>query len=203
MSSHVALLRAVNVGGHNRVAMSDLRELFAHLGFESVQTLLQSGNVVFSSPSGSLKTLERKLQTSCADRLGVETEVFIRSAQQWNGVVQKNPFPEEARKTPGQLVVVFLGKPASASALRSLEGMAGKEYVSGARTHLYVVYPDGIGRSRLTASVIEKTLGRPSTARNWNTILRIHGVLSQATSATSSGELADRPEAVSRKEGAS
>jgi len=76
--------------------------------------------------------------------------------------------------------VVFVKKPVSGSALRTLEGaIKGKEYVSGARSHVYVVYPDGIGRSRLTASVIEKALGSPGTARNWNTVLKLQAAVSQ------------------------
>jgi len=181
MGSHVALLRAVNVGGRNRVAMADVRELCAHLGLESVQTFLQSGNVVFTSPSRAGKALERALEARCAERLGLETEFFVRSARQWSDVVEKNPFAQEASKSPGKLAVVFLKKPASAGAIRSLESaITGNEYVSGARGHVYVVYPDGIGRSRLTASLIEKALGSSGTARNWNTILKLQAAVSQA-----------------------
>ncbi|HJO03850.1 MAG TPA: DUF1697 domain-containing protein [Acidobacteriota bacterium] len=82
MGSHVALVRAINVGGRNRVAMADLRELFAHLELEPVQTFLQSGNVVFGSPSRASKTLERDLETQCAARLGVDTAFLVRSARQ-------------------------------------------------------------------------------------------------------------------------
>ena len=166
------------------MAMADLRELFAHLGLEPVQTLLQSGNVVFAGPSRGGKTLERSLAAQCAARLGVETEFFVRSARQWSDVVERNPFSEEARETPGKLVVVFLKKPVSGSVMRSLEGaIKGKEYVSAARSHVYVVYPDGIGRSRLTASVIEKALGSRGTARNWNTVLKLQAAVSQASNA--------------------
>ena len=91
MGSHVALLRAINVGGRNRVAMADLRELFAHLGFAPVQTLLQSGNVVFASPTRAGKTLERALAAECAAWLGVETEFFVRSARQWSEVLEAEP----------------------------------------------------------------------------------------------------------------
>ena len=184
MGRHVALLRAVNVGGRNRVVMADLRKFFAHLGLESVQTLLQSGNVVFSSQSRAGKTLERTLEARFAARFGLEAAFFVRSARQWSDIVEKNPFSQEARKNPGKLAVVFLKRPASASAIRSLEGaITGNEYVSGARGHVYVVYSDGIGRSRLTASVIEKALGGPGTARNWNTILKLQAAVSQAMGA--------------------
>jgi hypothetical protein len=116
----------------------------------------------------------------------LETAFFVRSARQWSDIVEKNPFSQGARKIPGKLAVVFLNEPASASAIRSLEGaITGNEYVSGAGGHVYVVYPDGIGRSRLTASVIEKALGGPGTARNWNTILKLQAAVSPARGAAS------------------
>lgn len=186
MGSHVALLRAINVGGRNRVAMADLRELFVYLRLEPVQTFLQSGNVVFESPTRAGKPLERSLAAQCAVRLGVETEFFVRSARQWNAVVEQNPFAEEARETPGKLVVVFLKKTVSGSAIRTLQSaIKGKEYVSGVRSHVYVMYPDGIGRSRLTAAAIERVLGTPGTARNWNTILKLQAGVSKTSNASS------------------
>ena len=175
---HVALLRAINVGGHNRVAMADLRALFAHLGYESVQTFLQSGNVAFTSSSKDGKALESALEAGCAARLGLQTQFIVRSARQWNAVVENNPFSQEAQTTPDKLGVFFLKKPAPASAIRLLEGaIKGSEYVSGARGHVYIVYPNGIGRSRLTPAVIEKALGSPVTARNWNTMLKLQAAV--------------------------
>ena len=98
MPTQIALLRAVNVGGRNRLAMADLRALFVTLGFESVQTLLQSGNVVFMSSSGADKKLERILEARAKADLELQTDFFVRSAKEWNTLVQHNPFPRGRRR---------------------------------------------------------------------------------------------------------
>ena len=174
MPTQIALLRAVNVGGRNRLAMADLRALFVTLGFESVQTLLQSGNVVFMSSSGADKKLERILEARAKADLELQTDFFVRSAKEWNTLVQHNPFPREAKKDPSKLVVVFLKDTPSSNAVSSLQSsIQGRERVRTHGRQAYVVYPDGLGRSRLTAAAIEKALGGRVTARNWNTILKL------------------------------
>ena len=88
---HVALLRAVNLGAHNKVAMSDLRDLLDQLGFEEPRSLLQSGNLVFRAARPAGASLERLLETEAEKRLQLRTEFFVRSAREWNGVVAGNP----------------------------------------------------------------------------------------------------------------
>lgn len=184
MGSHIALVRAINVGGRNRVAMADLRELFANLGFVSAQTFLQSGNVVFDGGSKAGPTLERTLEAECTARLALDTDFMVRSARQWNDIVANNPFPDEADEHPGQLAVVFLKKPASGPAVRSLaSALRGRESIEGGGKQVYIVYPDGIGRSRLTAPIIERALNSSCTARNWNTVLKVHAAVSRTAHA--------------------
>src|ERR1700730_10493888 len=108
MSIHVALLRAVNVGGRNSVAMSDLRDLLGDLGFSGVTTLLQSGNVVFQSDRLTGHALERLLEKETSKRLGVSGDYVIRSAEEWETIVARNPLPKEAKSDPSHLVVMFL-----------------------------------------------------------------------------------------------
>src|SRR5262252_7340844 len=118
MTIQIALLRAVNVGGRGAVAMSDLRDFIATLGFKDAQSLLQSGNLVFDAGRQAGPALE---------------------------------------------------------ALRA--AIKGREVIRAAGRHLYIVYPDGIGRSRLTNAVIEGKLGTRGTGRNWNTVLKLVGLV--------------------------
>ena len=118
--THVALLRAVNVGGSKRLAMADLRAFFTSLGFESVETMLQSGNVVFASRSGASKELESRLEARAATDLDLETDFFVRSTRQWHALVRHNPFRREAKSNPSKLASVFLNSQASARAVESL-----------------------------------------------------------------------------------
>ncbi len=174
--THVALLRAVNVGGRRPVAMSDLRNLFSALGYEPVQTLLQSGNVVFTSSSGAGE-LEHILETRAQSDLDLETDFFVRSLKQWKALVQRNPFTRAAENEPSKLAVMFLRKTPSARAVGSLQSsIKGPELIRARGKQAYVVYPNGIGRSRLTGAVIEKALGSRGTARNWNTVLGIKAI---------------------------
>ena len=171
---YIGLLRAVNVAGRNTVGMADLRAFLAGLGMEDVRSLLQSGNVVFRSDSRSTAALEELFEKQVVKRLGLETDFFVRTAGDWRAVIAGNPFPREGERDPGRLLVLFLKDapaPGDVSALQA--AITGREVVKVRDRHGYVVYPDGIGRSRLTTVLIESKLGTRLTGRNWNTILKL------------------------------
>jgi uncharacterized protein (DUF1697 family) len=171
---HIALLRAINVGGRNLVAMTDLRQLFTDLGFRGARTLLQSGNVMFESSQKADAQLERQLEKEIAERLGVAADFIVRSANEWKHIVAGNPFPKQAKEDPGHLLVSFLKSAPSLEDVRSLESaIKGPEIIRGDGKQLYIVYPDGVGRSKLTATLIERKLETRGTARNWNTVLKL------------------------------
>jgi len=177
MTLHVALLRAVNLPSHNKAGMAELRKLLAELGFEDVQSLLQSGNLVFRSESRTSGQLEGLLEAEAKKRLGLETDFFVRTASEWKTLVAGNPFPEEAERDPGHLIVMFLKAEPDAKDVAALQAaIKGREVVRAKGRHAYIVYPDGIGRSRLTNVLIEKKLGTRGTGRNWNTVLKLGAV---------------------------
>src|SRR5437899_12272360 len=103
MSVQIALLRAINVGGRAMVAMSDLRALAEDLGFTGVRTLLQSGNLVLRSDMPSARG-ERALEQEAKKRLGLETDIMVRTAAQWRAILARNPFPEHAKRAPASLL---------------------------------------------------------------------------------------------------
>lgn len=174
MTTHVALLRAVNVAGHQQVAMSDLRALLSGMGFSDVRSLLVSGNLVFGGGSGDGPALERRLEAEAAKRLGLETDFFVRTADEWRALVAKNPFPEAAERDPGHLVVMLLKDAPGAARARALQRtITGREEIRAVGRQAYVTYPDGIGRSKLSVVRIEKGLGTRGTGRNWNTVLKL------------------------------
>jgi uncharacterized protein (DUF1697 family) len=174
VTTYLALLRGVNVGGHKSVAMADLRGMLTHLGFEDAQSILQSGNLVFRSRARPGAQLERSLETESKARLALETDFFVRTATEWKAVVARNPFREEARRDPGRLVVMLLKAAPAAQDVKALQAaITGPEVVRADGTHAYIVYPNGIGRSRVTNVLIERTLGTRGTGRNWNTVLKL------------------------------
>ena len=178
MASHVALLRAVNVGGKT-LAMAELRAFAAALGLGDPRTLLQSGNLVFAAGGRRPGDLEALLERGAAKPLGVGTEFFVRSAREVAAIIAANPFPDAARRDPARLLVMFLKATPRADAVETLRAaIKGRETVAADGRQLYIVYPDGIGRSKLTGGVIEKTLATRGTGRNWNTVLKLAAAVS-------------------------
>lgn len=177
MKGHVALLRAVNVAGYGAVAMSRLVELFAAIGLGGAKTLLASGNVIFDA-DGIGPALEDRLRAEAIARLGLDTDFLVRSGGEWQALIAANPFPDVARDDPGHLLAYTLKTGARDSAQTRLAGMiAGPEQVRLVGGCLYAVYPEGVGRSKLTLGLIEKSLGVSATGRNWNTVLKIGAAL--------------------------
>jgi uncharacterized protein (DUF1697 family) len=174
---HIALLRAVNLAGYNKVGMADLRELLGGLGFTDAQTLLQSGNIVFSGGNKTTTALEQTLERAAAKQLGLETDFFVRTAREWQEVIDANPFPREAKEDPGYLLAVIVKHDLAAADVTALQkAIVGREVVRAKGRCAYIVYPDGIGRSKLTSALIEKKLGTRGTGRNWNTVLKLAAV---------------------------
>jgi uncharacterized protein (DUF1697 family) len=154
--------------------MTDLRETLSALGFAQPRTLLQSGNAVFECAARPSADLERRLEDALSARLGLETDVFVRTALEWAAVVARNPFPAEASRDPRHLVLLCLKDAPRRPAIARLQAaITGREILRAAGRHAYVVYPDGIGRSRLTNTLIETVLGAVATGRNWNTVVKL------------------------------
>lgn len=174
MTVRIALLRAINVGGRGKLAMADLRGVFTAAGFTDVQTVLQTGNVIFRSEEPDDRALEARLEEAVAAQLGLQTDIMIRDADGWRAMIAGNPFPGEAKDAPGHLVGMFLKASVTPAAVKEMESqIKGRERVQPGGQQLFIFYADGIGRSKLTNAWIEARLGTRGTGRNWNTILKI------------------------------
>jgi uncharacterized protein (DUF1697 family) len=170
----IALLRAVNVGGHASVGMADLRGVLSALRLTDPRSLLQTGNLVFAGTGHTSGALEILLENEAASRLSLHTDFFVRSAVEWQALVDANPFRQEAARDPAHLVVMCLKRAPSADDIEALRSaISGPEVVQAIGKQLYAVYPAGIGRSKLTMAVIERTLRTRGTGRNWNTVLKL------------------------------
>lgn len=173
----VAFLRAVNVGGRNRVPMKELRELFESLGLTDVRTYVQSGNVVFTAPSRGAGAIVNELEKAVADSFGVNTNVLLRSKSELEKVATRHPFAADDRE-PTHLHVLFLhDKPTKANAGRLEEDrfLPDRFVVKGQEVFLH--YPNGQGRSKLTIDYFERRLDTAGTARNWKTVLTLREML--------------------------
>jgi uncharacterized protein (DUF1697 family) len=172
MARLVALLRGINLGSQNRVNMAELRDLLEELGYADVRTLLQSGNAVISSDAPPAQ-VERELETAIADRLGVRTEVIVRTRDELADVIARDPFGKEAAD-PKRYQVSFLSGPPDPAAARELaEADVAPERVVIDGREVYAWHPDGLQRSRLANRLGRADLGVAATARNWNTVTKL------------------------------
>ncbi|HYI65239.1 MAG TPA: DUF1697 domain-containing protein [Allosphingosinicella sp.] len=172
----VALLRAVNVGGR-KLPMAELRALCAELGWKDAVTYIQSGNVVFSA-AGQAGAIEKVLEEAIAGRFGLDVPVIVRSTAQWARYPAGNPFPHAAKDEPNRLMLLLSKRPPApgAEAVIQARALAG-EQVRRAGDALWFHYPEGAGISKLTPSLIDRAIGSPGTARNYNTVLKLKEML--------------------------
>jgi uncharacterized protein (DUF1697 family) len=164
----------MNVGGNKMIPMAELKKLLEAEGLAEVKTLLQSGNVVFQSKSANAAALESQLEKLIAKKFGHAVDIIVRNQAWCKKVIADNPFPDEARNDPSHFLIMALKSAPTAAALEVLKSaITGGEYFQPGERCLYLVYPDGMGRSKLTNALIDRKLGTTGTARNWNTMLKI------------------------------
>jgi uncharacterized protein (DUF1697 family) len=165
----IVLLRGINLGSRNRVAMPALRELLAGAGFEDVRTYVQSGNVVLQTRRKPA-SVERACEQLIAAELGLDIAVVVRTRDELAEIVRRNPLGDVARN-PKRYQVSFLGSKPSRDLVERLSGLsADGERVEVIGREIYAWHPDGVARSKLWAGLAGKGLGVKATARNWTTV---------------------------------
>lgn len=182
MPTHVALLRGINVGGRNRVAMADLREVVTSLGHTDVATYIQSGNVVFTTPEADTGPLAAALERAIAETLGVRPRVVVVSRHELSQVIAGNPYPGETN--PQCLHAVFRSEEMGADEVAAVAAAVQRARQKGSRDEaqvvgrtLYLRTPDGLGRSELAAQLARSgnvlDAGSAATMRNWATVRKL------------------------------
>lgn len=176
MGRMVALLRAVNVGGR-KLPMAELRALCAELGWSHVATYIQSGNLVFTA-TGKAEAIEAVLEQAIEKQFGLDVPAIVRSRAEWSKYLNLNPFPEAAKDEAAKLHLLLSKKPPAKDAAETIQTRArAGEQVKQAGEALWIHYPNGAGTSKLTPSLIDRAIGSPGTARNWNTVLKLEEML--------------------------
>jgi uncharacterized protein (DUF1697 family) len=177
MTRYVVLLRAVNVGGNNKVPMARLRELAEQLGYSDIATYVQSGNLVLSADTTKAAEVETAIADAIRDDLGVDVAVTARNRKELAAVIDANPFDDIA-DDPKRLLVSFLTAAPDAAKLKALdrEEFAPERFEFGDRC-IYQWFPDGVGRSKMAAAPWDRRLGVRGTARNWRTVTTLLDML--------------------------
>ena len=175
----IVLLRGVNLGARNRIAMPELREALAGAGFDEARTYLQSGNVVLSSDHPP-ERVARECERLIAERFGFDIAVVVRTRDELAAVVQRNPLGAIA-DNPKRYQVTFLAAEPDPEVVRKLEGAAvAPERLVLSGRELYAWHPEGIGRSKLWALLAGPRLGVTATARNWTTVTSLLAIVDEA-----------------------
>jgi len=177
VTPHVALLRGINVGGHRRVPMAELRALAEGLGWSGVRSYIQSGNLVFGA-EGERESLEEALEAAIAGRFGFEVPVLVRSAAEWSELAEGSPFVGEARTEPNRVMLALCKAPPGddAAALIEARAVAGERVVRRSDA-LWIHFPSGAGTSKITPALLDRAAGSPVTLRNWRTVAELGAML--------------------------
>jgi len=170
---HVALLRGVNVGGANKLAMKDLKAIFECAGCAQVETIIQSGNVVFEAPPKIIGALPAAIAAQIRSKFGLETPVILRSGAELRAMVEANPFVR-ASVAEAELHVMCLAARPSAGDVAALDPQRSPsdEFIVAGQ-HIYLRLPNGVARSKLTYAYFDKALKTIGTSRNWRTLARL------------------------------
>lgn len=185
MARYAALLRGINVGGRNKVAMADLRTLVTALGHEDVATYVQSGNVVFSGSRAAVAELADALERELAAQLDLQAAVVVLTAGTLAQVIEQNPYPDE--DDPKHLHVAFTQDPLDVEAVAGVADAQERAAQKGSPDAatvvdgvLYLRTPDGLGRSELGAQLNRKGgVAREATLRNWTTVTKLMALLEE------------------------
>ncbi|CAG9985582.1 unnamed protein product [Clonostachys byssicola] len=177
MTTYVALLRGINVGGRRKVLMADLRELLSSLELDNVRTYLQSGNAVFTA-SEPLEEVHTCVDKAISERFFNDIPIFLRSGEDIDALIKNNPFASACDSLPKSVHVIFLSSSPEAEKVKELDIYATREEKIVAHgEHLFVHFPNGYGKSKLTPTVVERILGVSTTARNWQTIMALQSLM--------------------------
>lgn len=174
MAVVISLLRGVNLGGQKIIKMDALRALYQSLKFEDVATFIQSGNVVFRTKERDLAKLAKHIGDGIETSFGFRPEVVLRTTEEMRGVIARNPFAARKEIEPSKLLVWFLASAPSAEAREKvLTVKIEREEMRMDERELYIYFPDGQGRSKLSLPSVDRALQILGTGRNWNTVQKL------------------------------
>ena len=172
MATWIVLLRGINVGGANRLAMADLRALVGSLGHTSVSTYIQSGNIVLTTARADRRSLAAEISAGIEATHGLSVSAVLRTPAEMRAALAANPFTTEPEAT--KVLITFLSDEPAAHDVADLE----RDRFTPDRfqllgSEIYMYYPTGAGRSKMTLDYFEKRLGVRGTARNLNTVSKL------------------------------
>lgn len=179
MPTYVILLRAVNVGGYGKLPMAEFRKMLSGLGFDRVETYIQSGNAVVDTKAPAPKVAQ-SVAAALEKLTGAAIGVVVRTHEELDTLIRENPFAKEAEDGT-KVHVAFLAGPAGHGARAALDRIveqypARRDRYYLASNHIYFHLPDGAADTKFTGKTLDKAIGVIGTGRNWNTVLKLHAM---------------------------
>jgi uncharacterized protein (DUF1697 family) len=171
MKTYIALLKGINVGGHKKVPMADLRELLTKSGFENVQTYIQSGNVILQSSKSDISVIEKNIQESIMDHFGFEISVLVKTRSDLNRIFNDSPFSEEKKKA--SYFMLLRNTPEDDLVKVASEKVYEGEEYKILKDCIYFFCEKGFGQAKFNANFFERKLKTFVTARNYNTMVKL------------------------------
>lgn len=168
------MLRAVNLGPHNRIKMDVLRKLYESLGFQDVRTYVQSGNVVFRAEARGLAQIATGIEEAIQREFGFRPAVLLRTVGELRKAIAQNPFSKRRGIEPSRLLITFLAKepePTACERIRAIKAEPEEIHLRG--RELYIYYPNGMARPKVPWTTVEKILQVSGTGRNWNSVTKL------------------------------
>ncbi|NRB82186.1 MAG: DUF1697 domain-containing protein [Winogradskyella sp.] len=177
MKTYIALLRGINVGGHNKVPMAELRALLTKSGFENVKTYIQTGNIICQDEEGDVIDIESKLRNTILDYFGFEVAVLVRTRDQIQAIFDRCPFPED-QKTNSYFAMLS-HKPDHALVIEAKEKTYDNEVYDIIEDALYFYCANGYGKAKFSLNYFERKLKVDATARNYKTMVKLLALSSE------------------------
>ncbi len=171
MKSYIALLRGINVGGHKKVPMAELRELLTKSGLENVNTYIQSGNVIFQSSEGNKAKLEAIIHKVILEQFGFEVPILVRSKDDIKTILEACPFPKE-KKIESYYIMLNEAPKKNLVVEVSQQTFPNEEFII-TNNCVYIFYTLGAGKAKLGINWFEKKLKVKATARNYRTMVKL------------------------------
>ena len=176
MKTYIALLRGINVSGHNKIKMADLKELFTAEGFNYITTYIQSGNVVFKSTEANTFEIENQLIKAIKTKYNYTIKILVLNKTQLNFIFNSNPFLKENKDIDiTKLSVTVLNNTPFNNGISEIETLnnSSQDSFKIVDKYVYLYCPNGFGRSKLTNNLFERKLKTDATTRNWKTIIKL------------------------------
>jgi uncharacterized protein (DUF1697 family) len=174
MTTYIALLRGINVGGQKKMLMKELRSVLAKFDFKDVRTYIQSGNIIFDSPESNTDILEYKIKSAIFQGFGIQVPVLVKSGKELEEIYDRNPFTDQNDIKDNNIYFVILKEKASPTHIQGLEK---ESYVNErfvvTENCVYLACGKGYGNAKLNNNLLERKLKVEATTRNYRTLQKL------------------------------